>query len=84
MTYKFEVGNEVRIVKCEDNIEEMQRMIGSICTIKRVAIASWKGVRYPAYRLAEDRCMWYWKEDWLELVPPLNIAGDVMKVFEDD
>ena len=65
----FKVGEKVRIIDAQENLDLMKTMIGNICTIKEVDHNS-----HHVYRLKEDIYQFGWFEWWLESAEPAEIT----------
>jgi len=58
---KFNVGDSVRVVGCQNGIVQMEKLVGNTCTILEIN-GDW-------YTLKEDP-VWLWSEAWLEFDTP--------------
>ena len=80
--HRYQKGDKIYIAQCTDQIPDMQALVGTICTISEQTDAHWNSEWHLAYRLEEDKQLWYWQEEWLEPVTEIEVSeDDVMSVF---
>lgn len=62
---EYRVGDKVLVAKAQNGIDEMQKLVGTVCTISQVYSGG--------YQLAECRIGYSWLESWLEPATEINI-----------
>ena len=74
----FNVGDKIRIVGYQDNIDSMERLVGRIAHINFVEHSA-KEDELSWYYLRE--VSWNWREDWLELAEPKTEREDIEELL---